>query len=394
MENEFMTFERERLWPQVFTLIQSESRSCFFSKDIGTAHHNLNRYIDVTPYDRNRVKLKRIDDDYINASHIEVPEASRKYILTQGPLYSTISHFWLMVWEQNSRTIVMLNRLIENEMNKCHQYWPEGKNSELTLSDVQLVVKFKSSKLFRNHIIRDLVLTDEVSGESRTIKQFHFTAWPDFGQPDSPLSFLRLLNAVKSSGGLEKYGPAIIHCSAGIGRSGTFCLIDSVLVMIEKTGSTSGIDIRKILVSMREYRMGLIQTPEQLRFSYMAILTAANQLRSLPLGDDLSETVLDDETESSPLINDVKSSVDSDNQPNQTMAITTAGSTVLLQRKRERDLRNQRIAEKTKRIQETMKLHEANREKWKFPQVPKVGLVTCGVAVFVCLYYLAFNASR
>ncbi|NXX01677.1 PTN2 phosphatase, partial [Larus smithsonianus] len=113
------------------------------------------------------------------------------------------------------------------------------------------------------------------SGESRMIFHFHYTTWPDFGVPESPASFLNFLFKVRESGSLSpEHGPAVVHCSAGIGRSGTFSLVDTCLVLMEKKDPFS-VDIKKVLLDMRKYRMGLIQTPDQLRFSYMAVIEGA-----------------------------------------------------------------------------------------------------------------------
>ncbi|NXR17278.1 PTN2 phosphatase, partial [Cinclus mexicanus] len=113
------------------------------------------------------------------------------------------------------------------------------------------------------------------SGESRMISHFHYTTWPDFGVPESPASFLNFLFKVRESGSLSpEHGPAVVHCSAGIGRSGTFSLVDTCLVLMEKKDPFS-VDIKKVLLDMRKYRMGLIQTPDQLRFSYMAVIEGA-----------------------------------------------------------------------------------------------------------------------
>ncbi|XP_010637298.1 tyrosine-protein phosphatase non-receptor type 2 isoform X1 [Fukomys damarensis] len=115
------------------------------------------------------------------------------------------------------------------------------------------------------------------SGEARTISHFHYTTWPDFGVPESPASFLNFLFKVRESGSLEAdHGPAVVHCSAGIGRSGTFSLVDTCLVLMEKGDD---INIKQVLLNMRKYRMGLIQTPDQLRFSYMAIIEGAKCIK-------------------------------------------------------------------------------------------------------------------
>ncbi|KAG8519657.1 Tyrosine-protein phosphatase non-receptor type 1 [Galemys pyrenaicus] len=114
------------------------------------------------------------------------------------------------------------------------------------------------------------------SQETREILHFHYTTWPDFGVPESPASFLNFLFKVRESGSLSlEHGPVVVHCSAGIGRSGTFCLADTCLLLMDKRKDPSSVDIKKVLLEMRKFRMGLIQTADQLRFSYLAVIEGA-----------------------------------------------------------------------------------------------------------------------
>ena len=139
-----------------------------------------------------------------------------------------------MIWEQKSKGILMLNGLVERGYVKCHQYWPEREGEELKF-DVELKVKLESEEHREHYIIRKCLLTDEQSGQSRQVIQFHYTSWPDFGLPQSRSSFLEYLIAVRDSGSLDisqDVGPPVVHCSAGIGRSGTFCLVDSCLLLV------------------------------------------------------------------------------------------------------------------------------------------------------------------
>ncbi|XP_037088417.1 tyrosine-protein phosphatase non-receptor type 2-like isoform X1 [Pollicipes pollicipes] len=240
----------------------------------------LNRYRDVNPYDHTRIRLSRGPADYINASLVEVPAARRRYILTQGPLPNTTGHFWLLVWEQRSRAIIMLNKTIEKNQIKCHQYWPLGGGPEdrLQMDDVGLTVELVSQTDCSYYTVSALKLTDRASGEQREVLHYHYTTWPDFGIPQSPHAFLMFLSAVRDAGVLEEdAGPAVVHCSAGIGRSGTFSLVDSYLLMLEH-GCVDGQTIQSVLLDMRRYRMGLIQTHEQLKFSYQAIVEGARSL--------------------------------------------------------------------------------------------------------------------
>lgn len=268
-----MKLELGQKWDELFQKLMENSRGHSF--DEADIEHNklLNRYVDVKAYDRSRIKLMRAKDtDYINANFVTLPKAARRYILTQGPLPETVGHFWLMVWEQKSNVIVMLNKVFE-ELIKCEQYWPDSINNTVDFDDVELSVTLKSVKNMKHYAVREMVLLDKLTEKSRTVLQFQYVVWPDHDQPGSATSLLRLLSDIRKTGGLDKMDePAVIHCSAGIGRSGTFCLIDSVLCMVENQGSTEGIDVFSTLLEMRDCRMGLIQTPTQLKFAYITII--------------------------------------------------------------------------------------------------------------------------
>ncbi|KAG1701202.1 Tyrosine-protein phosphatase non-receptor type 2 [Nymphon striatum] len=285
MEEEFRDNDEKRRWSAVYQEIIRSSEK-YSSEDAKKTENSVyNRYRDVSPYDHSRIRLNRSETDYINACLVKVAEANRAYILTQGPLNKTAGHFWLMIWEQNSKAILMLNRVVEKNVSKCYQYWPkcsERNSNKLVFNDVGLDVTFLG-QTESSFIITKLLLTDIKSQESRVVLHFHYTTWPDFGVPESPSAFLNFLRAVKEHHVLDKnVGPTVIHCSAGIGRSGTFCLVDSCLVLCEKSnGSLEKGKIKQVLLDMRTYRMGLIQTPDQLRFSYLAILEGAKRFIKL-----------------------------------------------------------------------------------------------------------------
>ncbi|KAI7697949.1 Tyrosine-protein phosphatase non-receptor type 1 [Sarcoptes scabiei] len=275
MEAEFNDYEKNNKWREIFRNINSVSPKFPATDSRRVSNRYLNRYMDVVPYDKTRVKLKRFDFDYINASYVSVPTAGRKYILTQGPLPNTSGHFWLMVLEQNTKAILMLNNLIECGVVKCHRYWPENeRNKELIFPDVNIKVQLISMEKFDFYSLRKFILYDLSNDSSREILHYHYTSWPDFDLPKSSDSFLEFLSAVRASGCLNNdlYGPTVIHCSAGIGRSGTFVLVDSCLVMIEQNKCRDSINIIDVLLEIRNYRMGLIQTHEQLRFSFLSII--------------------------------------------------------------------------------------------------------------------------
>ncbi|KAM8966061.1 tyrosine-protein phosphatase non-receptor type 2-like [Sarcophilus harrisii] len=219
-----------------------------------------------------------MNNDYINASFVVMEAAQRKYILTQGPLPNTFGHFWLMVWQQNTRAVVMLNRVMES-----YQYWPSSPGQALLFEEAGITVHMLREEVKSHHTIHYLQLQNMMTGEAKSISHFHFTSWPDSGVPESPTYFLAFLFMIRDSGFLNyEQEPVVIHCRAGVDASGTFALIDSCLVLMEKKDDPFTLNIKRVLVIMRKYRMGLVQTPDQLRFSYMAIIEGAKYL----MGDE------------------------------------------------------------------------------------------------------------
>ncbi|XP_026741836.1 tyrosine-protein phosphatase non-receptor type 61F-like isoform X2 [Trichoplusia ni] len=282
VEEEYMDIVSKNAWALVYQKLGLSSQQFCFTWNEAKKPKNkaLNRYRDVNPYDHTRVILKRCEHDYINANYVTMERANRRYILTQGPLAFTVGHFWLMIWEQNTKAILMLNKVIEKNEIKCHWYWPQaiGEVNKMTFNEVRLEVVLVSEEDCGYYSTRLFKLRDMESGKCRDIMQYHYTTWPDFGVPTSPVAFLQFLKRVRESGVLDPTdGPPVIHCSAGIGRSGTFCLVDCCLVIVEKEG-IENVNIQEMLLEMRRHRMGLIQTPDQLRFCYQAVIEGTKRL--------------------------------------------------------------------------------------------------------------------
>lgn len=344
IEQEFDEFDRLAAWPILFQKLRNESlyEAENFNLRAARSPNNrcLNRYRDVAPYDHSRILLREGDTDYINASLVEgcrmdapdgaegvdaQKEASpdlalpmqpvhyRRYILTQGPLPTTACHFWQMVWEQNSTAIVMLNKVIEKAVTKCAQYWPigeaNGDHDSYLFEETGFRVTLLEKEDKHNFVVSRFLLEHVPSRQDREILHFHYTTWPDFGVPESPSAFLHFLLAVRKSGALDpSVGPPIVHCSAGIGRSGTFCLADSALVLVEEKRSLDSVDVHELLMRMRSFRMGLIQTFDQLRFSYMAIIEGGHRI----LNDQFTAEALSPETEDDSDEEDMEETDDSD----------------------------------------------------------------------------------
>ncbi|XP_075898536.1 tyrosine-protein phosphatase non-receptor type 1 [Nelusetta ayraudi] len=279
MEAEFREIDESGSWNAIYQEIRQQS--CELPCKIAKLpeNRNRNRYRDVSPFDHSRIRLQLGTNDYINASLITVEEAQRNYILTQGPLPNTCGNFWEMVWEQRSRGVVMLNRVIEKGSIKCAQYWPHREERDAVFEDTNFKLTLVSEDIKSYYTVRQLELENLSTQETREILHFHYTTWPDFGVPESPASFLNFLFKVRESGCLNAdHGPVVVHCSAGIGRSGTFCLVDTCLLLMSHRKDPSSVQIRQVLLEMRRYRMGLIQTADQLRFSYLAVIEGAKYI--------------------------------------------------------------------------------------------------------------------
>jgi protein tyrosine phosphatase len=253
-----------------------------------------NRYQNVLPYDQNRVLLKNLKQgqtDFLNASPLSVPFANRDYILTQGPLKETAEDFWQMIWETDSRIVIMLSNIIEKGSMKCYHYFVDEDEKEKTFGNFSIKLEDESgTEIYRVRKIKLTVLNEKFleNGEenSRIITHFHFITWPDFGVPSETNSFLEFLEKTSEAQKLlnEEHieSPITVHCSAGIGRSGAYVVADCVLNYLQN-GNQNDSDasgdmvkapksIEELVVYIRRHRMGLIQTPQQLQFCWRAIV--------------------------------------------------------------------------------------------------------------------------
>ncbi|XP_075462010.1 tyrosine-protein phosphatase non-receptor type 13 isoform X4 [Ascaphus truei] len=225
-----------------------------------------NRYKNILPYDATRVPLGA-EEGYINGSFIKMPVGNEEcvYIACQGPLPSTVSDFWQMVWEQNSTVIAMMTQEAEGGKIKCQRYWPDAPGRPLRICD-QLQLTLVKTQQLESFILRVLELEDVQAGEVRHIAHLNFTAWPDHDTPTEPNQLLTFISYMRH---IYKSGPIITHCSAGIGRSGTLICID---VMLSLMSNDLEFDISDLVHTMRRQRHGMIQTEEQYIFCYQVIL--------------------------------------------------------------------------------------------------------------------------
>ncbi|KAF7654655.1 hypothetical protein LDENG_00066640 [Lucifuga dentata] len=417
MEQEFADIDSSGRWQNLYNEIRNQASEHSYKVAKLPANRNLNRYRDVSPYDHSRVKLENSENDYINASLVMVEEAQRRYILSQGPLRNTCGHFWLMIWEQCSKAVIMLNRVIEKGSEKCAQYWPTTEERQMSFTDTGFVVRLLSEEDQSYYIIRVLELQNTKTGESREIYHFHYTTWPDFGVPESPASFLNFLFKVRESGSLDQeHRPSVVHCSAGIGRSGTFALVDTCLVLMDRRKNPSTVDIQKVLLDMRERRMGLIQTPDQLRFSYMAVIEGAKiilndnsdqQNKQKVMSSDVLELDLSPPPPPPrPHLNDSKpngqlgpcaepEAASGDDQPAGQSVLTLTQDPSMAEnsgqlRKRHREERIASTAQKVQQMKQKLTDLERKKEKWQcwrsVLQIVGVGAVMA-VGLLLCWMY-------
>ncbi|XP_029166645.1 tyrosine-protein phosphatase corkscrew isoform X2 [Nylanderia fulva] len=322
-------------WEEFESLQQLECRHLFSRKEgLRSENRAKNRYKNILPFDHTRVRLKDVDPtipgaDYINANYIkneegdpingggDVTSFGKCYIATQGCLLNTIQDFWHMIYQENTRVIVMTTKEVERAKNKCARYWPEEGEIEYGEWKVRAVSRTSTA----DYTLREFLLQGSKSNfsESRRIYHYHFQAWPDHGVPSDPgcvLNFLHDVNARQESiatslasnnQNVPCIGPILVHCSAGIGRTGTFIVIDMILDQIKRHGLDCEIDIQRTIQRIRSQRSGMVQTEAQYKFVYLAVLhyieTVSQRMqaeqKSLQLGREYTNIRYKSETSAS-----------------------------------------------------------------------------------------------
>ncbi|XP_015424255.1 PREDICTED: tyrosine-protein phosphatase non-receptor type 3 isoform X3 [Myotis davidii] len=226
-----------------------------------------NRYKDVLPYDTSRVLLQG-NEDYINASHVnmEIPAANlvNKYIAAQGPLPHTCAQFWQVVWDQKLSLIVMLTTLTERGRTKCHQYWPDPPD---VAEHGSFHIRCQSEDCTIAYVFREMLVTNTETGEEHTVTHLQYVAWPDHGVPDDSSDFLEFVNYVRSL--RVDAEPVLVHCSAGIGRTGVLVTMETAMCLIERNLPVYPLDVVR---KMRDQRAMMVQTSSQYKFVCEAIL--------------------------------------------------------------------------------------------------------------------------
>ncbi|XP_041708554.1 tyrosine-protein phosphatase non-receptor type 6 isoform X2 [Coregonus clupeaformis] len=279
-ENEGDKKSKAGFWEE-FDALQKQESKVKKSREEGMRPENKskNRYKNILPFDETRVILLSgdpniIGSDYINGNYLtnklQEPGDQKVYIACQGCLATTVNDFWQMVWQENTRVIVMTTREVEKGRNKCVPYWPEMQD----FKDVgPYVVTNVSERDATDYKIRIMEISPlDQSDSVRTIWHYQYLSWPDHGVPEEPggvLSFLTQVNAKQDE--FLDAGPMIIHCSAGIGRTGTIVVIDMIIETINTKGQDCDIDIQKSIQMVRDQRSGMVQTEAQYKFIYLAV---------------------------------------------------------------------------------------------------------------------------
>ncbi|XP_052762775.1 receptor-type tyrosine-protein phosphatase kappa-like isoform X2 [Mya arenaria] len=226
-----------------------------------------NRYKGIYPYDDSRVKFQDGHSDYINASFIDGYKKRKEYIATLGPMSQQLGDefepFWLMVWQQNVEKIVMVTNLIENASPKCEQYWPNVSTSKMY---GEFKITCHSEDMYAEFTRRALTVTR--SSEERTLYHLHFTCWPDKGIPDDVTALIEFRQRVLNTP-TTYIGPTVVHCSAGVGRTGTYIALD---ILTKEGEAEQMVDIPACVANMRQNRPNMIQTCEQYQYLQKAVV--------------------------------------------------------------------------------------------------------------------------
>ncbi|CAD5115277.1 DgyrCDS4270 [Dimorphilus gyrociliatus] len=234
-----------------------------------------NRYVNIVAYDNTRVILGTSSNpkhNYINANYVDGYHAEKAYIAAQGPLPATFVDFWRMIWQERCTVIVVITNMTEKGRKKCDQYWPS--EGEETYGNFTVKLLSTTERAFFTIRVFSIKQHKESKGddsdpeEERMVAHYHFTDWKDHSRPAYALPVLNFVNK-SAAANSENSGPIVVHCSAGVGRTGTYIMLDSMMREIRDKGTVS---LLAFLYRIRQQRNVLVQTEEQFVFIHDAIV--------------------------------------------------------------------------------------------------------------------------
>ncbi|KHJ93274.1 Protein-tyrosine phosphatase [Oesophagostomum dentatum] len=242
-----------------------------------------NRYRDILPYDCNRVQLSSTDDNpsgYINASFIKLPKGRTEFIAAQAPLTTTLEEWWKMVDEQHVVLIVMLCKLVEMSKVKCERYWPSEVGKSLIFGCYEITLESEERFTDDDYLMRQLKMNNQKTGETRVISQLHYREWPDHGCPSGET---QLLNMIRKMAELNENStaPVLVHCSAGVGRTGTIISVNYIREMIESEELQS-LDLFQLVMNLRRQRASMVQTQDQYQFVHKCVAHYCRERLGIP----------------------------------------------------------------------------------------------------------------
>lgn len=273
------------------TLNPSDSRWSL-GTSVDEVNDARNRYVNIMPYERNRVKLRtKSGNDYINASYVkvQVPQQSARpghYIATQGPTRGSWPQFWQMCYQQctgKNIVVVMVTPLVEGGRQKCFEYWPRDASSPLmvpqeqgnSVFETELQVRMCSSVRENDYTLTTLELVPTQPGlPTKTVHHFYFDQWRDMSKPDEIVPILQLSRHAHSLNSPEN--PMIVHCSAGVGRTGTFITLDHLFHDTYDFTAAQPLEnydhdlVEQIVQQLRSQRLKMVQMVDQFLFIYHA----------------------------------------------------------------------------------------------------------------------------
>ncbi|XP_041652025.1 phosphatidylinositol phosphatase PTPRQ [Cheilinus undulatus] len=230
-----------------------------------------NRFPNIKPYNNNRVKLLSepgtAGSDYINASFVSGYLCPNEFIATQGPLPGTVADFWRMIWETGTRTIAMLTQCYEKGRIRCHKYWPEDNKPMSVFSDI--LISKVSEEVLPDWTVRTLKV--EKHGHYILVRHFNYTSWPEHGVPESCSTLIKFVKAVRAH--RHDNSPIVVHCSAGVGRTGVFVALDH---LIQHVRDHDFVDVYGLVAELRSERMCMVQNLAQYIFLHQSTLELLN----------------------------------------------------------------------------------------------------------------------